>query len=149
MDMSTSLKFCSFNCKGFKYRNFDYIKKLFGSVDVILLQEHWLYEFESNKFHEILPDCQVISKSGMKNDCVNIGRPYGGVAILWKRSNSIKVESIATSSDRLCAAKITNNISSAIIFNVYMPCNIDGDTNDEFFLTYFVKLLLYAILIVT
>ena len=44
---------CSFNCKGFEYRNFDYLKKVFNKVDILLLQEHWLFEFENAEFYKL------------------------------------------------------------------------------------------------
>ena len=59
------LSFSSFNCKGFKYRNFEYISKLYKSSDVMLIQEHWLRNFEFKEFNNVLDDCSFVAKSPM------------------------------------------------------------------------------------
>ena len=125
---------CSFNCKGFEYRNFDYLKKVFNKVDILLLQEHWLFEFENAEFYKLFPDCQFVFKSSMNDSSVVLGRPYGGVAMVWKRFMSLKVENITTSCGRLCAVKVSSSNTSFIIINVYMPCNNNElHNNNEFF----------------
>ena len=37
--MECELKFASFNCNGFKNRNYDYIRDIFKDCDILLLQE--------------------------------------------------------------------------------------------------------------
>ena len=115
----------SYNCKGFKFRNFEYIRKLFDQVDVLLIQEHWLYNFEFDIFSKVLPNCKYIAKSGMDSSTVNLGRPFSGVAIVWRNNISIKIEEIATISDRLCAIRLPGDNVDIILINVYMPCNSD------------------------
>lgn len=121
----------TFNCKGFKYRNYDYLRKLYDKNDILLLQEHWLFDFECNVFHNILPDCQFVMKSGMQNDSLIAGRPYGGVAIIWKNSNPLKFKQISVSSKRLCAVQVIGSGHSMLIMSVYMPFN--DANNEEFF----------------
>lgn len=51
------LTVASFNCQGFKYRNYQFITKLFDMCSILLIQGHWLYEFEFNILNEILTNC--------------------------------------------------------------------------------------------
>ena len=53
---SEKLKIASYNCKGLKYRNYEYLKQLCDNIDVILIQELWLFEFEFGIIESILPD---------------------------------------------------------------------------------------------
>ena len=47
MDKGTlDLNLLSFNIKGFKERNFDYVRELYNKYDFLMLQETWLYKFE-------------------------------------------------------------------------------------------------------
>ena len=121
----------SYNCKGFKNRNYNYLKGLFDKSDVLLIQEHWLYDFEFGNFNNILSDGKYIAKSDMQNDIINHGRPHGGVAIIWKKSLVVEMTEINTLSNRLCAIRITSHDLDLILINIYMPCN-DYNLNDEF-----------------
>jgi hypothetical protein len=55
------------------------------------------------------------------------GRPYGGCAILWKKSFKCKIEPVTCNLNRLCAVKMIINKITLLILNVYMPC----DANDN------------------
>ena len=128
----TEFNICSFNCKGFKYRNYNYISKLFEKSDVLLLQEHWLYNFEFNEFNRILKRCKYVSKSSMNECCINEGRPFGGVAILFKDVNGFFFEEIPTISDRIVAVRFQFGSFRCVFASIYMPCNV-ASNNDEFF----------------
>ena len=127
----SNISIVSYNCKGFKSRNFNYLKKLFAVSDILLVQEHWLYNFEFSVFNKVLPNCRYIAKSSMQSDTINYGRPYGGIAIIWKDTLSIEINEITTLSDRLCVTRITNEHLDIILINVYMPCN-ESVLNEEF-----------------
>ena len=77
--MECELKFASFNCNGFKNRNYDYIRDIFKDCDILLLQETWLYNFEHTNFPKIIPECNYFAVSGMdESQITHVGRPYGG-----------------------------------------------------------------------
>ena len=130
MSVLNNISISTFNCQGFKFRNFEYIGGLFNSVDVLILQEHWLFDFEFNIFNKVLPNCKVIAKSGMETDNINSGRPYGGVAIIWKKNLSGEIVEIPTLSNRLCAVRFSSSKSDLLIFSVYMPCNTNSNENE-------------------
>ena len=63
-----SLNIASYNCQGFKPRNYGYIVKLFNNDEFLCLQEDWLYNFEFSKFSNILNNCNFFAKYCMKDD---------------------------------------------------------------------------------
>ena len=75
-----TLRLCSFNVKGFKPRNYDFIVKTFKLCDIMFLQETWLYNHEQKSMENILPDANIFLRSSMDvTDIDRQGRPYGGV----------------------------------------------------------------------
>ena len=131
MSSSNIFSIATYNCKGFKFRNFNYISKLFDKIDILMLQEHWLHDFEFDTFNKILPHSKYVAKTSMNNNTINMGRPYSGVAIIWKNSLTLKIEEVLTVSDRLCAIRLIDGNNDIVLINVYMPCNIN-EYNEEF-----------------
>ena len=98
---------------------------------MLLLQETWLHNFEHKNFSKFLPKCQYYAVSAMDEaDVQRVGRPYGGVAILWNKAMKLSFIPISTTSKRLCAINVKCNEYNLIIVNVYMPT--DDDTDDSF-----------------
>ena len=128
--ISKKLSCTSFNCKGFKVRNYAYVNKLFSQTDILFLQEHWLHSFEFNNFSRILPGSQFVAKSSMCDDNIIVGRPFGGVAIIWKHDCPFKIERIDTCSPRLVAVRAYNDYVNVLFINTYMPCNINDKTEE-------------------
>ena len=121
------LKICSYNTKGFKNRNFNYLQSLFSDHDIMLLQETWLFEFESNIISNVLPNCIFTFTSAMDSGDINRkGRPYGGCAIICR--NNFSLTPIKTNTPRLCAASVVINKIQYLLLSVYMPVD-DGSTN--------------------
>ena len=131
-----NLKITSFNCSGFKPRNYDYIRDIFNKCEILLLQETWLYNFETNLSNSNIPDCQFHAISAMdESDITRVGRPYGGCAILWKNNLALSITPIVTISNRLCVVLIKSDNLNVILCNVYMP----GDNNTQKSLKYMKK----------
>lgn len=84
MPPQLKLKLATYNCRGFKSSK-DYVSDLFGDVDIIALQEHWLNPSEFTLFSSVAEDVQYYSASPMEIDEIKVGRPHGGVALLWHR----------------------------------------------------------------
>ena len=125
-----NLKITYFNCKGFKFRNYDYLKHLFNSCEILLLQETWLYEFENREFIKVLPECQYYAVSPMDNSNIGqMGRPFGGCAILYHRNLACSFNPIVTASPRLCAVTIKSETYNLLLITVYMPCDDNSDLN--------------------
>ena len=131
MAANNYFKIASFNCKGFKKRNYNYLNNVFNKVDFLLLQETWLYDYESDVISSQLQNSHFIAMSSMNSQEIRDGRPYGGTAIVWKGNPFYSVTKIDTLSSRLCACKIENMNCNILLMNVYMP--IKCTRNDELF----------------
>ena len=128
------LRITSYNCKGFKFRNYDYLKHLFKQNEIMLLQETWLYEFEHREFVRVLPECQYVAVSAMEDANIGqVGRPYGGCAILYHRDLACSFNPISTMSKRVCAVTVEAENINLVLITVYMPCD---DNTDEHFTIY-------------
>ena len=81
------IKFCSYNMHGF-YNGLPLVKSLCNDFNVILLQEHWLNDFDLHKLNNIHNDFSAVGVSAMLRKSENnilVGRPFGGVAIMFNK----------------------------------------------------------------
>ena len=124
------IKLASYNCKGFKYRNYPYINKLFNKCDIVLLQEHWLFQNEFCVINKIVPNAEYCFVSAMNDDVILNGRPYGGVGVLYRKKNNLSIKPIISQSKRICAFQCHFAEVKFIIFSVYMPCNASGNLEE-------------------
>ncbi len=84
----TSFSICSFNCEGV-HRTVDYMNEFVCNnlCDILCLQETWLIEQNLPHLANIHSDYLYTGKSGVdSNSDILVGRPKGGVAILYKKS---------------------------------------------------------------
>ena len=130
--MMAGIKITSYNCEGFKYRNFDYLKKIFNNCDILLLQETWLYNFQFNEFSNVFNNCHYHAVTAMDEaDIGRVGRPYGGCAVVWRRDLALTFTPVVTTSPRICALTIISDNINILVMSLYMPT--DEDLN---FVTY-------------
>jgi len=59
------------------------------------------------------------------------GRPYGGCAILWRRSLGCKVTPISSNNRRLCMVKMEFSTYTILLCTVYIPCDTEYDNNNN------------------
>lgn len=128
----------SYNCTGF-VRSEPNIRDILSNskVDILCLQETWLYDFQSHKMSSVSDQFLVHGVSGMDSSHdVLRGRPHGGVAILWHKSLVNKVNVIKCKSKCFCALSVdTGEGTRMIIVNVYLPCdNMSINVCDETFI---------------
>ena len=81
------LRCCSFNCRGWR-SDISTLKDHIDSLDLCFVQEHWLHNDHLNKINDISSDFLSVSISGMNSGSLLCGRPYGGYAILYRKSLS-------------------------------------------------------------
>ncbi|RVE43379.1 hypothetical protein evm_011964 [Chilo suppressalis] len=106
----------------------DCIRRLCQTADVIALQETWLLPHDIPSLGDINQDFAYAGKSAVDTSKgILRGRPYGGVAILWKKSSFPCVSVINCNSVRLDAVKMELHDKAVLLFSVYMPT----DTNDN------------------
>ncbi len=128
--MASSLKLCTYNIEGFNDTKVSYLQQVINQNDIILLQEHWLFDCQSHLLNECLDNVNSHCISGMNADyALSRGRRFGGCAILWNISLKCSVEPIVCSNNRLCVVKVIFDSYSIIVCNMYMPCDNTGDIN--------------------
>lgn len=128
------IKIVTWNCRGL-HNSIPYIQLLISNdVDVIILQEHWLWPFEHNHLQSISNHYSFTAVYDSRlNSSSDLHRGCGGVAILWKKNlNAAPFHHLQ--SDRLCAIKIPLPNSTILsIFGVYMP---SADQTQETYRSY-------------
>jgi hypothetical protein len=74
----------------------------------VFVQEHWLLDSQirSNFFEQNLDDICGAGVSGMLDQNLIVGRPFGGCAILWKRALLASITPISVNNNRICAVTI-------------------------------------------
>ena len=104
--MDRAIKLTSFNCQGVK-SSVGCIKRLCVSADIIALQETWLLPHDLQFLSNICDDFASTGTSAVDTSAgILRGRPYGGVALLWRKSVFTSVSVIQCSSVRLTAIKV-------------------------------------------
>ena len=119
----SNLKLSSYNCNGHSPDKIRYIKSLAQTHDFVLLQEHWLMDRQLDIFPRNIENIRVHGVSGMPDNLLLTGRPYGGCAIIWSNSLTYSVTPIECVSRRLCAVLVHSSHAKFLLFNVYMPCD--------------------------
>ncbi|CAF4843312.1 unnamed protein product [Pieris macdunnoughi] len=111
----------TFNCKNIK-RSLECIRDLCRHSDIIALQETWLLPSEISYLGSIEADFGYTGTSAMDtSEGMLRGRPYGGVALLWRRSVFNNVIVLPCNNSRVCAIKIITSDRPIIVVCVYMP----------------------------
>ena len=128
---SHRLRVCTFNCKGHGCDRIDYVRTLFEQCDVMFIQEHWLLNCNIHSFADMIGNVNIYGTSGMNENELIIGRPYGGCAFLWKKSLDCSYVPIDTKNKRIVAGVLClSNDMKLLLCNVYMPCA--GNYTDPF-----------------
>ena len=79
------MRISSYNCQSSK-RNAGGINLLCDVSDIIFLQEHWLYPFDLPSLNNLHNDFMSFGISSIDvSESIVLGRPYGGVAVLWRK----------------------------------------------------------------
>jgi len=140
--MAQLLRICSYNVNGFSEIKTAYINNLLQTHDVLLLQEHWLYNSQSHQIQDNIPGISCYSVSGMSDTCITAGRRYGGCAVIWKSSLACTVEPICIDNTRICAVKLKFPETSILLCSIYMPCDTTyDDYNMQSYITVFNDIL--------
>lgn len=127
---SKTFTFVSFNCKNVK-RSVDSIRELCRTSDIVALQETWLYPDEIPYLNTIDQEFSYTGTSAVDTSAgILVGRPHGGVAILWRSAQFSNVTVLSTDNPRICAVKIEKYDKPIVIMCVYMPTNCSENMPD-------------------
>ena len=128
--MTEHFRIVSFNCNGVKNK-LPVIKSLCQNSDVVFLQETWLREDELNILNNVHSSYDSFSLSSMNiHDDILVGRPYGGISIMWNRALSSCCSIIQYEDNRLLGISINFNDFNYLFLNVYLPYFSNDNLDD-------------------
>ena len=125
----------SYNCRGWNSGQIA-VCELLQSCDICLIQEHWLFHDQLNLLN-IDSNLLFVGVSAMDSSKLLLGRPYGGCAILFRRSLISCISRLDSPSKHFCAVRLQDNAgSTTLIVCVYLPFS-DGssESSNEFLVT--------------
>lgn len=102
MDKSNIMRMTSFNCKNIK-KAMECVRGLCKKADIIALQETWLLPHDIPLLGDIDEQFSATGVSAVDTGGELLrGRPYGGVALLWRRAAFSDVTVLQCDNDRMC-----------------------------------------------
>jgi len=133
MIKAETIRIATWNCKGIKTK-LDFLNIMLKNEkwDIILLQETWLFEFDKFYCDNIHPDYCGISHSSINSTEYIKGRPYGGLAFLWKKTLSPFIQAQPLEDPRISSTILSVNYESMEIFNVYFPTADDAHGQSDY-----------------
>lgn len=131
--VQSKLGIVSFNCKNIKTSG-PFFNEISKSTDIVLIQEHWLFDYELHLLNEIHEKFTGVGKS-IDSDVINevnySKRGYGGVAILWSKDIDKYIKSKQDGNERIQCIEI--NIEHPILLiSVYLPTKMKNDRYEEY-----------------
>jgi len=115
----------SLNCHGYNAGTVAYLKRVSVGIDVMMLQETWLSDTTCNRISESLHEFEVFHSSAMElklSSGFRCGRPFGGTAVLIRKSFALDWYRIVINNSSLCAVCCTTRNGQRLVFgSVYMP----------------------------
>ena len=134
--MAGSLRIATLNCEGIK-RSRDYINNFLSitSCDILCIQESWHLDDNIMIFNSIHPDYLYTAISGIDSrKQFLVGRPKGGVGILYKKTLSGRITAIKSTNRRISGIICHfTEYFSCLLLSVYLPCdNYCNTVNKEY-----------------
>ena len=128
----------SFNCKNI-YSSRKEINELLECNDIVMLQETWLMEFQLSMLNNLHSDfyAKGVTAVNIDNDILT-GRPYGGLAILWKKDIAQMCKIVEYNDNRLMGLELNTGNNTVMLINVYLPYN--STNNSDEYLYYLSKI---------
>ena len=83
--MAHTITLATYNVQGLNPAKYDYINHILMNCDILFIQEHWLFNSQSHLLSDSICNVNTHVVSGMPDNVLINGRPFGGCAILWKQ----------------------------------------------------------------
>jgi hypothetical protein len=130
-----TLRFLSYNPTGLiSCDKVKYVSNILCNYipDFLFIQEHWLLDKQLCKLSDLSDKYNYHAVSGI-DDCKRIlhGRPFGGCAILYKKSFDSQIVHILSVCRRICAIRLQMVNANFLIINVYLPTDKQNNNTDE------------------
>ena len=97
------------------------LKEVCMQHDVLLLQETWLTPYNIDFLDNVHEDFLCYSISAVRIDRPLVGRPYGGLSVLWRKSLGIKFSPKTYDDSRILGLSLDTSTRKLLILNVYLP----------------------------
>ena len=121
---SERLRITAWNLRGLTSASI-YLKKLFAETDILVLNEHNLYQCDLHKLELLHSEFTCLAKSSRDLNTSNYGKVVGhsGVAVLWRKCLSASICPLPNlGSDRICVIEISmQNKQKLYVIGVYLP----------------------------
>jgi exonuclease III len=101
--------------------------------DIVFLQETWLSPSEIVILKALHPDFYADGVSAFQEDEQLIGRPHGGIGILWRKTLGAHVNCLKYDGERrLMALSVKHGSHNLLLLNVYLPYFTGSDNDDNY-----------------
>ena len=124
--MARFMKFVTYNMRGLN-QGTPLLSDLCISCDIIALQEHWLNDYDLHKLINYNNEFIGIAKSAMTSKTESgflVGRPFGGLAVLVRRSVCCDVTFLNVDAQCRCLSVLITLLGGyrLLVFVLYLPC---------------------------
>ena len=132
----TNLRILSINIQGI-HNNIAFLRAICKEYDLILLQEHWLPQCNSQDIKELLNgwNCQTICKDDNSND-IDFSKkpsPGGGIATLWQEHLSPHINMNKSSAHpRVLITTLEFPAYPLCVLNCYLPSGNSKEATEKF-----------------
>ena len=118
MSTINNLHVVSYNCAGVKNK-LPIISKMSNESNIIFLQETWLLPNELGILNGINSDFNSFSISSVDLESgVLVGRPYGGLSVMWNKCLSPVCQVVTFDDNRILGITITIDAAKYLLINV-------------------------------
>ena len=103
-------------------------------ADIVLIQEHWLFDCNLHKIKEISSSytgCGKAVDTGEPIPPVQMPRGYGGTAIMWKHEIDHLIHVLQDGGNRIQCAELRGE-NPLLLISVYMPCRGLSDIVEDY-----------------
>ena len=100
------------------------VNKLLEENQIILLQEHWLFQAQIHMIGELSNNINYAGKGVDINEqllLISMPRGYGGVAVLWRKDIDHTVKALTDGNERIQCIEITGDKSKLLLMSAYLP----------------------------
>ena len=111
----------TFNCHGFASSK-EELKLLCENNQILCIQEHWLFPEDVSLLDTVHDDFKSTGVSAIDpSKGMVVGRPYGGVGVLWHKKYDPVVKVVHTRHNFICGIKLKISGGEIYVFCVYLP----------------------------
>ena len=131
---NNSIKIGTFNCKNIVTAG-KAIEDIMKEVDILLVQEHWLFNFQLHMFNEISSSIKGVGKAvDDMNPISPVQKPrgYGGVGVIWKKSLDSNISVLPDGCERIQCIEMKTKGRPLIVISTYLPSKGRNNNIDEF-----------------